>query len=167
MIKHLFLMSFFIMPANAVADIPPPAHQKRVSYGIEITNISDFKGYKLFVYPWSSSHGRPMALIGEFSEAGRLYFGRRIMGAPKLYAIKVEDFRAYQQRQESPDAVEGVMLKDFPHLDCQLEITPLHTVEVSYPHDEVVDSFLVKEISASRCSVERVLTTQKSPSGHP
>ena len=150
--KYLIPLILFTLSAVAYADIPPPQGYKRVDYIIKITNMSDFKGYKLFVYPWSDSNGSPTAEIGAFSHEGSLSFGQRILGIPRLYAINRDQYAAYMSAQRRNQTHE--MVTGFPYINCGIKISTRYTVRDDHVGD-VVDTYVIKSISGAQCSVEK------------
>ena len=150
--KYLIPLILFTLSAVAYADIPPSQGYKRVGYGVEIKNKGEFKDYVFFVYPWSTSDGRPMAEVGDFSLSKTLRFGRRIMGTPSLYAIKRDQYAAYVRAQHKER--EGKMVTGFPYIDCGVKVYTRHTVPDDHIGD-IIDTYVIKSVSGAQCSVEK------------
>lgn len=96
----------------------------------------------LLVYPWSTSGGAPAAEIGLLAEGDKLAFGRRIMGEPKIYAMKKADWEA-KKAEITELPVDGAV-------DCGATVSPRHLVDKSAP-DEIVVSYRVAELGDGAC----------------
>lgn len=126
--------------ASARADLPPPNGKKFVPFYATVTGLA--ADHVLLVYPWSTSGGAPTAEIGVLTEGNKLAFGRRIMGDPKIYAMKSADWKA-KKGEITKLPVDGAV-------DCGTTVSPRHMVESDGP-DEIVVSYRVAELADGAC----------------
>lgn len=134
------LIGLLLSSSSVRADLPPPNGQKFVPFYATVTGLD--ADHVLLVYPWSLSNGAPTEEIGVLAEGSKLAFGRRIMGEPKIYAMKKAEWEA-KKAEITSLPVEGA-------LDCGTTISPRHLVDRDAP-DEILASYRVAELSDSAC----------------
>lgn len=158
---------FGLPTRSAQADVPPPDGTKRVRFVLEIENLSAHGDYAFFVFPWSASNGAPTAEVGEVGAEG-LGLGRRIMGEPKLYAVKKEQLEAARPSFEGQRDLDASKVPVDGAIDCGRPIRPIHTIGADGP-DEIRYRLAVTELSDGTCRTEERATPSleraRQPSG--
>lgn len=127
---------------SALADVPPPFPFANATYVADIRGTEAAPDHQFLVYPWSDSNGRPMASLRLLEGDAPITFGRRILGAPRLYAVPRADLDAWFTGRPFPGPDEldptfvafldekGSLCAELRPVDTRLACQPAHRREV-------------------------------------
>jgi MYXO-CTERM domain-containing protein len=131
--------------AEARADLPPPDGTKFVSFGIQVNGLAAHPDHVLLVFPWSMSNGAPTEEVAVLEDGKSLGFGRRVMGSPKIWAMRKDAFEAAGPELKLP--ADGAV-------DCGQSIEPRFVVPKDAP-DEIVERYDVSELGDGLCKLTK------------
>lgn len=146
----LALAAALLVSANAVspsasADVAPPAGIKYARFQIQVQGLDAHPDHVLLVFPHSLSNGAPTAEIAVVEPGKPLSFGRRIMGQPKVYAMRKD---AWEKAKGSTSELPATGT-----IDCNLELNPRYEVKSSDP-DVILDSYKVAALDDQTCRLD-------------
>jgi len=144
------LFALLLLAAPALADIAPTPKIRRVVYTIQVRNLTTFPDYRVVVFPWSASNGRPTTGLGVLEPDQGLPFGWSNAAQPALYPIKKDDLAEWTAKH--PDDDGAGLMKSGKLVDCHLEIHPVKRYADGDPQEHV-EIFSVVELEAGACRI--------------
>jgi MYXO-CTERM domain-containing protein len=152
----LFLsLALALVPAAALADLPPPNGMAFVSYAFQVDGLAKFPDYVVVAYPWSLSNGAPTREHTLVEDGKKVSVGRR-SPPPELYAVKKVAWEEFHRQHPQGPVNPGETDKAIEELlkgavKCDAMPNVVYTLPTSDPRSEVLDKFRAEAIDDKTC----------------